>query len=271
MSDASATESFAGDRVLRAVFGARDRPLFIPYVMGGYPDPATSAEHAALLARHADILELGVPFSDPLADGPTIQAAGRTALQAGTRPETVIEIAEGLRGGPPVVLMGYVNALLAAGPRAFLRRAARAGVAGMIVPDLPIDEGDEIRMQAERAGVALVALAAPTTSSARLRRIGLRAQGFLYCVSVTGVTGGDVTVGPELRDFLARARVETDLPLAVGFGIRTPEQAARVGEIADGVVIASQLIRLVDEAPDAAAALSALDDYAVAVRTALGG
>jgi tryptophan synthase alpha chain len=266
MPDAS---PIAGDARLRGAFAAAGRPLFVPYVMGGFPNPRTSAEHAALLAAHADIIELGIPFSDPLADGPTIQAAGRDALAAGTRPETVLDIAASLRGGPPVVLMGYVNAILAAGPRAFFERAARAEVAGMIVPDLPADEGEEIREQADRAGVALVALAAPTTSDERLRLINRRARGFVYCVSVTGVTGGDVEVGGELRGFLARARREIDLPLAVGFGIRTPDQAAAIGRLADGVVIASQLIRLVREVGDPAAALAALDAYASEVREAL--
>ena len=259
----------AGDARLREAFASARRPLFVPYVMGGFPDPRASAEHAALLAVHADVIELGIPFSDPLADGPTIQAAGRAALEAGTRPETVLDIAASLRGGPPVVLMGSVNAVLATGPRAFFERAARAGVAGMIVPDLPADEGEEIRAQADRAGVAIVALAAPTTADERLRLINRRARGFVYCVSVTGVTGGDVEIGGELRDFLARARREIDLPLAVGFGIRTLEQAAAIGRLADGVVIASQLIRLVREAPDPASALAALDAYATEVKDAL--
>jgi tryptophan synthase alpha chain len=269
MPDPGAAVEVAGDLQLREAFAAAGRPLFIPYVMGGYPDPATSAEHARILARHADVLELGIPFSDPLADGPTIQAAGRTALLQGTRPETVMEIAEGVRGGPPVVLMGYVTTVMAAGARAFFERAARAGVAGMIIPDLPIDEGEEIRQQADRAGVAIVALAAPTTSDERLRLIGRRGRGFVYCVSVTGVTGGDVAVGDELRDFLGRARKQIDLPLAVGFGIRTPEQAAEIGTIADGAVIASQIVRLVEDAPDASAAAAAIDAFGASVRAAL--
>jgi tryptophan synthase alpha chain len=258
-----------GAERLRAAFAGAERPLFVPYAMGGYPDPATSAEHAALLARHADVLELGVPFSDPLADGPTIQAAGTRALAAGTRPETVIEIAEGLAGGPPVTLMVYVNAILAAGPRAFCERAARAGVAGLIVPDLPVDEAEVVRAPAARAGLALIALAAPTTDDARLAAIGRRAEGFVYCVSVTGVTGGELRVGEELLGFLARARRAIHVPLVVGFGVRTAEQAAAVGRVADGVVIASQLIRLIEEAPSPSAAREALDAYCAGIRAAL--
>jgi tryptophan synthase alpha chain len=257
---------------LERAFGEAGRPLFIPYVMGGYPDPQTSAAHAAILARHADVLELGVPFSDPLADGPTIQAAGQTALRAGTRPETVMEIAEDLRGGgPPVVLMTYFNVVLAAGPRRFLARAAAAGVAGVIVPDLPVDEASAVRAEADEAGVALVALAAPTTGAGRLAEIGRCARGFVYCVSVAGVTGGQVAVDADLRSFLARVRSAVSAPLAVGFGIRTPAQAAAIGELADGVVIASELVRLIAGAPDPGAAEAALDAYAAEVRAALGG
>lgn len=256
---------------LEAAFRDSPAPLYLPYVMGGDPDLATSAERAARLARHADVLELGIPFSDPLADGPTIQAAGQRALAAGTRPEHVIEIAEGLRGGPPIVLMTYVNVILAAGERAFCERAARAGVSGLIVPDLPIDEGDTLRAHARRAGVAIVPLAAPTTTDARLAMIARRGEGFLYCVSVTGVTGGEVRVDDVLGDFLARARRRVGLPLAVGFGVRTPEHAAAIGRQADGVVIASELIRLAESAPDGATAGRRIDEFSEGVRRALRG
>lgn len=250
-----------GGARIRAAFADAGRPLFMPYVMGGYPDLAASADHAALACAHADLLELGIPFSDPLADGPTIQAAGQRALEGGTRPEAVIEIAEGLRGGPPIVLMTYVNVVLAAGPRAFMERAARAGVAGVILPDLPIDEGAEVREQAARAGVSVTPLAAPTTDDERLAAIGRRADGFVYCVAVTGVTGGEVAVDEELRGFLARARERIDAPLAVGFGIRTPEHVAAIGRIADGVIVASELIRRIDAAPDAAHARAEVEGF----------
>ena len=258
-----------GPSRLERAFRDGGRPLYIPYVMGGYPDLATSAERAGRLAAHADVLELGIPFSDPLADGPTIQAAGQRALEGGTRPEDVIEIAEGLAGGPPVVLMTYVNIILAAGERAFCERAARAGVAGVIVPDLPIDEGESLRAHAARAGVAIVPLAAPTTSDARLALIDRRGEGFLYCVSVTGVTGGEVRVDAALTDFLARARRIVAMPLAVGFGVRTPDHAAAIGAMADGVVIASELIRLAEAAEGDPGA--AVDDFSRGVLDALSG
>ena len=255
---------------LDAAFAGAGRPLFIPYVMGGFPDPESSLAYARALAPYADVLELGVPFSDPLADGPTIQAAGQAALERGVRPDDVIEIAATLDGGPPVVLMSYVNVLLAAGPRAFLERAARAGVAGVIVPDLPVDEAREVHDAAAKAGVALVPLVAPTTGDERLAAAGRVADGFVYCVAVTGVTGGEVAVDDELRAFLARARANIDVPLAVGFGVRSPAQAAAIGEIADGVVIASQLIRLAEQAPDLVEAQRSIEEFAAEVAAALG-
>lgn len=260
-----------GGARIRQAFAAAGRPLFMPYVMGGFPDLAASADHAAAALAHADMLELGIPFSDPLADGPTIQAAGQRALDGGTRPEDVIEIAAGLRGGPPVVLMTYVNVVLALGARAFMERAARAGVAGVIIPDVPIDEGGEVREQAARAGVAIVPLAAPTTSDERLAAIGRVADGFVYCVAVTGVTGGEVAVDAVLRGFLARARERIDAPLAVGFGIRTPEQVAAIGDIADGVIVASELVRRIEAAEGPGEARAAVEAFCRDAVRALAG
>lgn len=265
------TEVVEGARRIRSAFADAGRPLFMPYVMGGFPDLAASAEHAALAARHGDLIELGIPFSDPLADGPTIQAAGQLALENGTRPEDVIDVAASIAGGPPVVLMTYVNIVLATGPRAFMERAARAGVAGVIIPDLPIDEGHEVREQARRAGLCVVPLAAPTTSRERLVAIGRAAEGFVYCVAVTGVTGGQIEVGEELRGFLARARAATEAPLAVGFGIRTPSQVAEVGAIADGVIVASELIRRIRAAADPATAAAEVERFCAEAIGALQG
>lgn len=259
-----------GERI-RAAFRDAGRPLFMPYIMGGYPDLEQSAAHLEIAARHADLIELGVPFSDPLADGPTIQAAGQAALENGTHPDDVIALAERVRGGPPVVLMTYVNIVLAAGARAFMERAAKAGVAGVILPDVPIDEGEEIREQARRAGVSVIPLAAPTTGDRRLEAIGARADGFVYCVAVTGVTGGEVQVDDELRGFLGRARAHIDAPLAVGFGIRTPAHVAAIGEIADGVIVASELIRRIGEAPTPEAAEAEVEAFCSGAVEALRG
>jgi tryptophan synthase alpha chain len=255
---------------LRAAFPA-DRAALIPYVMGGYPTVAASLDYARALAGHADILELGIPFSDPLADGPTIQAAGQRALESGTRPSDVMDIADALRGGPPVVLMTYVTLILAAGPEAFFARASHSGVAGVIIPDLPLEEGEAIRAAAAAAGVAIVPLAAPTTSDERLAAIGARAEAFTYLVSVAGVTGGEVAVDDRLRGFVDRARRAIPGALAVGFGIRTPAQARAIGEFADGVVIASHLVRMIEEAPTHAAAVAALDAYGAELAGALAG
>ncbi len=253
---------------LEAAFRDGGRPVFVPYVMGGYPTLDASRRHAAILSRHAGVLELGVPYSDPLADGPTIQAAGQTALRGGTRPEHVIEIAEELRGGPPIAVMTYYNTLLRPGVDAFIERASRAGVAGLIIPDLPVDESDGLRRTAADAGIALVALAAPTSTDARLAEIGERAAGFVYAVSVTGVTGGDVNIGDALSGFIARLRAAIDVPIAVGFGVRTPEQAAAIGQIADGAVVASQIIRLIeDTSPDEIDAV--IDAYGASIDAAL--
>ncbi|MFN8111147.1 MAG: tryptophan synthase subunit alpha [Thermoleophilia bacterium] len=247
-----------GARRLRDAFPAH-RPALAPYLMGGYPDPDASLAALRAVAEHADLIELGIPFSDPLADGPTIQAAGQRALDAGVRPGDVLRIAEQLQDGPPVVLMTYVNLLLRVGPRVFFERAARAGVAGMIIPDLPIDEGHELRDAARRAGVAMVAMAAPTTTDARLAAIGRQAEGFTYLVSVAGVTGGVVSVDDELRGFVERARRVIDTPLVVGFGIRTPEHAAAVGAFADGIAVGAEFIRAVErpDGPVAAGRLAA--------------
>ncbi len=253
---------------LERAFRDAGRPLFIPYLMGGYPNAAATIRHARALAPHADILELGIPFSDPLADGPTIQAAGQTALNGGTTPDQVLAMAAELRDGPPVVVMTYLNTVLVNGARVFLERAAAAGVAGVIIPDLPIDESDDVHDAAAKAGVALIPLAAPTSSDERLAAIGRRAQGFVYCVAVTGVTGGGIQVDAGLLDFLGRARRAIDAPLAVGFGVRTPADASAVGAHADGVIIGSQILRVIDDAGNGAEA--ALDIYGTQIAAALG-
>lgn len=259
----------SGAERLERTFRDAGRPLFVPYVMGGYPDIDASRRHAKLLARHADIIELGVPFSDPLADGPTIQAAGQTALDAGTRPMDVLDIAADLRDGPPVVVMTYFNTVIAQGADEFLGAAADRGVAGIIIPDLPVDEADDVRRAARAAGVALIALAAPTTDDDRMAEVGDKAEGFVYLVAVTGVTGGEMTMDDRLRALVARARRHISVPVVVGFGVRTPEQAAQIGELADGVVIASEIIRRIGDAPDAAAADEVVDGFGAGIAGAL--
>jgi len=261
--------SVAGAERIREAFERSAGPAFMPYVLAGYPDVDTSARYVAAVARHCDLIELGIPFSDPLADGPTIQAAGQVALDAGCTPSDVLRIASIVRDGPPVVVMTYLNTVIAPGEDAFFQEAEAAGVAGIIIPDLPVEESDEVRRSANAHGIALIQFAAPTSSDARIRHAGETAQGFLYCVAVTGVTGGGISVDDELAGFLSRSREASSVPIAVGFGVRTPDDARRVGALADGVIIGSEIVRVIDQAPSPATAERALEEYAAGIQAAL--
>jgi len=235
---------------------AEGRICLIPYVMAGYPDAAASEALALGLAHAgADLLELGVPFSDPLADGATIQHAGQVALQGGMTPAGVLELAEKLHRqvATPLVVMGYYNPILAFGLEHFCEAAALAGVSGLIVPDLPPEEAESLLASANRAGMCLIFLVTPTSTSERLARVAAAAEqqnsGFVYCVSLSGVTGARSELPATLQGFLARVREQIHLPLAVGFGIATPAHVAALAEMADGAVIASKLIDTLDHAP----------------------
>jgi len=243
------------DRIATAFALRRGRAALMPYVMGGYPDLATSlAIGEAYAANGADLVELGVPYSDPLADGPVIHAAGTAALQAGATLEGVLEVGAALARRVPVVLMCYVNLVLARGAAAFARRLGDAGISGLIVPDLPLHEAGELRAACDAAAVALVALVAPTTPDDRLTAIAAQARGFIYVVSVVGTTGERPALGDHVGGLLARVKERTEVPVALGFGISTPAQAAAAAAAgADGVIVASRLIRAVSEAADPAA------------------
>jgi len=242
----------------------------MPYMMAGYPDREASLGIAAVYADSgADLIELGVPFSDPLADGPTIHAAATAALAAGATLDTALEVCESVSDRVPVVLMAYSNMILACGAGEFARRAADAGAAGAIVPDLPLDEADEIRTALAGAGLALVPLLAPTTTVERRERICASAQGFVYVVSSVGTTGERQQLPPGLAELVAAAKEEAAAPVAVGFGIGTPQQAAEVGEIADGVIIGSRLVRAAGEAGSGAAAAEAVGAFLRETRAAL--
>jgi tryptophan synthase alpha chain len=233
------------------------RAALMPYMMAGFPDRESSLAVANAYADSgADLVELGVPFSDPLADGPTIHAAATAALKAGATLETAIEVCEAISEQVPVVFMVYANMVLAHGGAAeFARRALAAGAAGAIVPDLPLEEAEPVRVAFGDAGLALVPLVAPTTPAERRARICAAAQGFVYVVSTVGTTGERDEIPAELAELVAATSAEADVPVAVGFGIGTPDQAAQVGEVADGVIIGSRLVRAAGEAdgPDAAA------------------
>jgi tryptophan synthase alpha chain len=238
-----------GAERIRAAFGhPGKRAALMPYLMGGHPDLDTSRDClAAAIGAGADLIELGIPFSDPLADGPVIHAAGSQALAAGVRPADVLALCEEASEHVPVLLMVYANLVLAHGGDEFVKRAAAAGAAGLIVPDLPHDESAGVREACDAAGIALVPLVAPTTPEDRLRAIGADARGFVYAVSLTGTTGERGELPPGLGDLVERIRAVTDLPVAVGFGISTDEQASSVGQIADGVIVGSRVVRAAGE------------------------
>ncbi len=241
----------------------------MPYMMGGFPDMETSRRIAEAYADGgADLVELGVPFSDPLADGPVIHAAGTIALRAGATTHDVLAIGRALAERVPVVVMVYANLVMARGPERFVDDLAAHGVAGLIVPDLPLEESDLVLAACEAAGLALVPLVAPTTPDERMARIGARASGFLYAVSVTGTTGERATVSEAVAAIVGRAKACTDVPVALGFGIATPEQAREAADAgADGVIVGSRLVRAAADAQDAPAAVRALvSQFAEALR-----
>jgi tryptophan synthase alpha chain len=262
-------------RIRKAFLAAHDegRAALMPYMMAGFPDQESSLAVAASYAENgADLIELGIPFSDPLADGPTIHAAATTALAAGATVESALEVCESVSGRVPVVLMVYANMILAkGGPDEFARRAAAAGAAGAIVPDLPLGEGARAREAFADAGLDLVPLLAPTTSAERRAEICADARGFVYVVSTLGTTGERDRLPGGLADLIAAAKADAEVPVAVGFGIGTPAQAATVGEQADGVIIGSRLVRAAAEAGSAEAAAEAVGAFLRETRVALGG
>ena len=244
----SATTETGIERLAAAFAGASGRAALMPYLMGGHPDIEQSKACCAAAAdAGADLIELGVPFSDPLADGPVIHAAGTKALDAGVTPYDVLDVCADAARRLPVVLMVYANVVLNGGVEDYVRRAAQAGASGLIVPDLPHDESAELRAACDAEGVALVALVAPTTPVERLRAIGADARGFIYVVSLAGTTGERGALAPELPALVERTRAASELPVAVGFGISTGEQAATVAGLADGVIVGSRIVRAADE------------------------
>ncbi len=224
------------------------RPALIGFVIPGYPTVEDAkAAFDAMAAGGADIIEVEVPFSDPLADGATIQAAVFAALENGTTPPGCIDFVREMRqrhAGVPIVIMTYLNPVLAYGIEAFAADAAAAGADGMILVDLPAEESGEAKAALARNGLDLVCLVAPTSTDARLKTIAATGTGFLYCVSVTGVTGARTELPPGLNEFLARVRRCTDLPLAVGFGMSRREHIEALTGVVDGVVIGSAFIDL---------------------------
>jgi tryptophan synthase alpha chain len=246
MPEVAETEGAA--RIARAFAAHGRRAALMPYLMGGFPDPDRATDVALACAdAGADLVELGVPFSDPLADGPAIHAAATAALAAGATVGGVLETCEALSQRLPVALMVYVNTILSRGPEEFCALAREAGAAALIVPDAPHDESAALREACDRAGLALVPLVAPTTADDRLREIAAEARGFVYTVSLAGTTGERGELAPGLTATVARVREASRLPVAVGFGISAPDQASRVADLADGVIVGSRIVRAAGE------------------------
>jgi tryptophan synthase alpha chain len=266
MAETAVAQGAARIAAAFAAAKAEGRAALMPYMMGGYPDQSTSLAVADAYADGgADLVELGVPYSDPLADGPMIHAAGTKALEAGATLESVFEICARLAERVPVVAMAYANMALARGPERFAAALADAGASGAIVPDLPPEEGGDVAAALRGAGLALIPLIAPTTPPERRARIAAGAEGFVYVVSDTRTTGERDELPPHLPELVTSTRGEAPVPVAVGFGIGTPEQAAAVGRFADGVIIGSRLVRAAGEGgPDAAR------EFLTAARSALG-
>jgi len=269
---AEGTATATGSARIASAFEGAEGAALMPYLMGGFPDQETATAVANAYAdAGADLIELGVPFSDPLADGPTIHAADTAALAAGATLESVLETCAAVGERIPVALMVYSNMVLATGPAVFAERAAEAKASGVIVPDLPLEEQASIREAVGARRLALIPLIAPTTPTARRKRICEGAEGFVYLVSTVGVTGEREQLPPELTSLITAAKEEADVPVAVGFGISTPEQAATVGRAADGVIIGTRLVRAVADTSDQEAAVAAVTDYLRATRDGLTG
>ncbi|MBA4793626.1 MAG: tryptophan synthase subunit alpha [Phenylobacterium sp.] len=260
-----------------AALKAENRAAFVAYVMAGDPDAATAASIlAGLPAAGADLIELGFPFSDPMAEGPPIQRAAQRALAAGTTLQGVLDLAAEFRQGDaetPLILMGYLNPLVTWGYERFAEAAAKAGIDGLIIVDCPPEEADPLADALDAADVALIRLATPTTDDKRLPTVLKRTSGFVYYVSVTGVTGAKEADADAVRPAVERIRAASGLPVAVGFGIKTPERAGAIAQVADAAVVGSALV---DEVAEALAAnedvtvrvLSKVEALAKAVRAA---
>lgn len=229
-----------------AKLNAEGRAAFVSFVMAGDPDPETSLEIVrGLPAAGVDVIELGMPFTDPMADGPSIQLAGQRALDAGMTLARTLDMVRAFReqdDETPIILMGYYNPIYHTGVAAFLDQAKSAGIDGLIVVDLPPEEDEELCLPAAEAGLHFIRLATPTTDDKRLPAVLQNTSGFVYYVSITGITGAAEAVAGDVGPEVARIKASTDLPVCVGFGVKTPERAAEIARVADGVVVGSAIV-----------------------------
>ena len=234
-----------------AALKAARKKAFVAYVMAGDPDYVTSLEIIkGLPGAGVDVIEMGLPFTDPMADGPTIQLAGQRALEAGQTLQKTLDMAAEFRKGDqttPIVMMGYFNPIYSRGVARFLADAKAAGIDGLIVVDLPPEEDDELCIPAQKAGLNFIRLATPTTDDKRLPKVLQNTSGFVYYVSITGFTGAAAAQSAEVAPEVARIKARTDLPVIVGFGIRTPEAAEAIARVADGAVVGSAIVKMVEE------------------------
>jgi tryptophan synthase alpha chain len=246
----------------------KGRKALIGYITAGYPDIETTVKAACVLAESGcDILELGIPFSDPMADGAMIQKASHEALGRGMTPQKCLETAKAISEATdiPLVFMSYYNPVFHYGLEDFCHSCVHAGVSGLIVPDLPPEEGGELEAVTRPNNLDLIYLLAPTSTKERVKVVAERSRGFIYLVSLTGVTGARRALSPELGSFVKRVRETTSKPLCVGFGISTPEQAVQAAKEADGVIIGSKLIQLIEEDKT----LESLKSFTTGIRRAL--
>ncbi len=249
------------ERIAEAIraAAARGEPALVGYLTAGFPSRQAFRTHLESVARACDVVEVGVPFTDPMADGVTIQRASQVALSQGVTLAWILEEIAALRGLPaPLLLMSYLNPLLAFGIERLADSAARAGVGGFIVPDLPLDESSDLRSALDARQLALVQMVTPVTAPERLGQLCASSQGFIYAVTMTGTTGRNVAVPSEVLDYLDRVRAAARLPVCAGFGIRNREQVERLRGHVDGVVVGSALVEVLERGEDPAAFLQAL-------------
>ena len=257
-----------------AALRARHERALVAYFTAGDPSLALTRKLVVEAARRgADVIELGIPFSDPLADGPVVQRATQRALATGVTLPRVLELVREMRGevSAPLVFLTYYNPILAFGLKAFCRTSVEAGIDGVIVADLPPEESGPLRSEAMAAGLDLIHLVAPTSTPERMRKIARASEGFVYMVSLTGVTGERTTLAPELTQQLRAFRAITTKPVCVGFGIGTPEQAALVGQLADGVIVGSAIVRLVEQHASSPELLGRVGDFIAGLKAPLRG
>ncbi|MEO1330091.1 MAG: tryptophan synthase subunit alpha [Pseudomonadota bacterium] len=255
-----------------AALHAEGRAGFVSFIMAGDPDPETTLSvMKGLPAAGVDVIELGMPFTDPMADGPAIQAAGQRALAAGMTLSKTLDLVAAFRAGDqdtPIVLMGYYNPIYSMGVPTFLERARAAGVDGLIIVDLPPEEDAELCLPAQQAGLNFIRLATPTTDDHRLPAVLANTSGFVYYVSITGITGAAAAQADAVAPAVARIKAATDLPVCVGFGVRTPETAEAIGSVADGVVVGSAIVSKLAERRPVAEVLGFVAELSAGARRA---